>query len=151
MIMCVYSSLRPPVCLAGRCTLAQTSSPQTTVPERRTFLVSYRRPNRPQGQQEVGATQSRVSCELVFYTLFSYQACLVLCPVAEEFDPEENLHSTEDPSHMWVGSASWVRNMWRILSSFPKAAFVFLCRFNDAWKRKGMQLWFDLEDSQHVL
>lgn len=48
-----------------------------------------------------GETQSCIPCELVFYTLlFSYQACLVLCPVAEEFDPEENLHSAEDQSHM---------------------------------------------------
>lgn len=110
MIMCVYSSLRPPVCLAGSCILAQRSSPQMNVPVRRIFLVWCRRPNRPPGQQEVsvcvgdsgGGGRSRavihVGLCVLYFAVFIPK--LSLCAVAEEFDPEENLHSKEGQSHM---------------------------------------------------
>lgn len=71
MYICVYSSrvFRPVVRLADICIPAQTSSPQTNVPVRRTFLVLYRHPNRPQGQQEVGlSVHIEYMLVYVFYT-----------------------------------------------------------------------------------
>lgn len=72
-----------------------------------TFLVLYRRPNRLQGQQEVGLSVSHVAYMLL-YVFYTPQAAVFdvfdhfssFSHVAEEFDPEENLHSTDGQSHM---------------------------------------------------
>lgn len=95
-----FYAFRPVERLAGISTPAQRSSPQTNVHVLHTFLVLYRHPNRLHGRQEVGL--SVCTCGLHVSLCFSPHLISFssFSPAAEEFDPEENLHSTEGQSHM---------------------------------------------------
>lgn len=100
-----FNAFRLAVRLADIYTPAQRSSPQMNPCVLHAFLVLYRHPNRPHGRQGVRLTV--YTCRVhdivyVFYTQCALYMTVLFLSSAADFDPEENLHSTEGQSHMYV-------------------------------------------------